>query len=694
MGAPHHATVAASRTLILAAALLAVVPCAIAGERTDPAVRSVGPFRTFDYLYIEPNSGASSGGHAAVRFDEATYHFQHAEPGIIRSVKETAEGFEYAYRALGNRTMHVTSIAVSAETYARLRDAFERRHLVQRGQLDLLAARRRDRQLLEYLRDGETAPGRAAKTPGDPGIELRGSGYFVLDGPACGDAALPRCRASAPGHTTIDCPQSVGVPSAAVAILRQRIGDAYGSGYLAGRSDALRSAIDALSFAAPAPPPPAFAADRMPAARTGFADRYGELVLAWLAVEVLRTGGCARTETLRTSDDPSFRLSEAETRRLRRLAQRLAIDLVGLFDSRRPDVGFPLLVGMARLAALERSVASGRLVVLDGFPEHPQVLGAEMIRRYGDPLRAILSERRDELERARAEALTARASGEAAWSQLETAANLALELESAVEPGAPLRVYAGTPLPVKAAPLRPSWPRPGLSGTALVAAAAEARRTEREVEARLVALYPYHVVRRNCVTEIFRTIEAALGPGADGAAARVAAHGREDAGQRLGGHVRIEGTANFIPVVAHRAVRHTYRVAARGRLPSYRRQRLARLMARQSPLLVYLRESNSLTSTIQPATPGGDPFLFFTEDAVAPRPLLGVVNLGVGAGASVLGLVTLPFDHGDRLLRGMRGTLFSLPELAFINLRKGEIPILPHDWQAYGAEVDAAARGW
>lgn len=153
------------------------------------------------------------------------------------------------------------------------------------------------------------------------------------------------------------------------------------------------------------------------------------------------------------------------------------------------------------------------------------------------------------------------------------------------------------------------------------------------------------------------------------------------------------GTANFIPVVAHRAVRHTYRVTVRSRLRSYRRQRLARLAARQNPFLVYLRESNTLTSTIQPAAYIGEPFLFFTEDAVAPRPLLGLVNLGVGAGASVLGIVTLPFDHGHRLLEGIRGLLFSLPELAFVSLRKGEIPILPHDWQAYDGEADPAATG-
>jgi hypothetical protein len=245
---------------------------------------------------------------------------------------------------------------------------------------------------------------------------------------------------------------------------------------------------------------------------------------------------------------------------------------------------------------------------------------------------------------------------------------------------------------VKAAPLGAGWPRPQLSRPALDAATVLARRIERDTEAQLMALYPYHVVQRNCVTEIFRTLEAGLD--SDTAATEPnAARVRAEARARLGGHVEMHGTANFIPVVAHRTVRHAYRITARTRLPSYRRQRLARLAQRRNPFMVYLRESNTLTSTIQPAGLTGEPFLFFTEDAVAPRPLLGLVNLGVGAGASVVGIATLPFDRGRRLVAGIQAALFSLPEMVFVNLRKGEFSLLPHDWQN---DADAAAldSGW
>ena len=49
-----------------------------------------------------------------------------------------------------------------------------------------------------------------------------------------------------------------------------------------------------------------------------------------------------------------------------------------------------------------------------------------------------------------------------------------------------------------------------------------------------------------------------------------------------------------------------------------------------SRLGVYLRESNVLTSTIYRRNPDDSVFLFFTDDAVPPRPVFGALQLRVG----------------------------------------------------------------
>jgi hypothetical protein len=97
---------------------------------------------------------------------------------------------------------------------------------------------------------------------------------------------------------------------------------------------------------------------------------------------------------------------------------------------------------------------------------------------------------------------------------------------------------------------------------------------------------------------------------------------------------------------------------------------------RENPVWVFLRESNTLTSTLYRRAPDDSAFLFFTDDAIPARPVLGALNLVAGLGVAAAGLAMLPVDHGNMLMAGLKGALFSLPELAFFNIRKGSFPDL------------------
>jgi hypothetical protein len=55
----------------------------------------------------------------------------------------------------------------------------------------------------------------------------------------------------------------------------------------------------------------------------------------------------------------------------------------------------------------------------------------------------------------------------------------------------------------------------------------------------------------------------------------------------------------------------------------------------------------------------------------------GIFNLATGIGAAGVGILTAPFDHGRRFLRGVRGATMSVPELFFFNIRKGSYPVPP-----------------
>jgi hypothetical protein len=131
------------------------------------------------------------------------------------------------------------------------------------------------------------------------------------------------------------------------------------------------------------------------------------------------------------------------------------------------------------------------------------------------------------------------------------------------------------------------------------------------------------------------------------------------------------GSLNFVPRISALVVGDTYSVAEQLRLASYRDRRLADMRRDENAMWVFLRESNVVTSTLYRVQPQDSIFLFFTDDLVVPRPLFGAANLLTGLAASAVGLAMWPLDGGETLWAGLRGALFSLPELVFHNIRKG-----------------------
>jgi len=592
---------------------------------------------TLDYLLIRGNEGGSAGGHAAIRFGEDTYHFEHAD-GLLRIGREDSQRFQYVYRTLQNRDIELTRVAVSADTLARLQDAFERRTLVQERQLAIAQELRADRALLSALRD---ASGRGAQ------IQVRGAGFFApAPDPARGEDAD------------------------AIAVLRARIESVHGEDFLVRRSRELERELAALAPQVAAVDAIELAPDRYPVLAPAYSRRVESLLAARFALTLLsRPRPLAPGALVAAADE--LALTDAERTRLREASDALRESLVLLVASRREDWGPPLLLGLARLAALATSLRDDRLALLDPFPAETPRLAVTASQR--ELLPPLLGEAGSELAAARRTLLERAGFPEQEWNALEAAAARWLELR-AVAAGAPeIRIHAGVMVPEAARALAAPTPASG----DLAALAARARAADERYQARLAALSGYDLLRHNCVSEIFRTLDAALA-GDAGAAPSGAPASHEDgpaardaSTRELGGWVDPVAGLNFIPFVSSLRVRDRWRVAETLRLPSYRRHRLAQMARSESPLLVALRESNVLTARAhRPAEP--ESFFVFFSDAHAPlRPLFGAVNVGAAVVRSAFGLLELPFDRGRGLRAGIEGVLFSLPELAFVNLRKG-----------------------
>ena len=599
---------------------------------------------SFDFLHIEANEGGSSGGHAALRFGDATYHFQNVD-GLLLLAREDSQRFLHDYALLENRPIHLSRIELEDAAARAARERFQARLEAQRSQLDALGAARAERALLARL------PGRARgeESPPDEGLAIPGAGYFEAAGPG---------RARDP----------------ILAELRARAVHERGEGFFARRRAELRAEMARLAPGLEERATTALAADERLAFEYGFGARYADLAAGLVALEVLEAARPLRAESVRSADDPALRLAADERRALREFALRLRTSSLRLLDASRPDWGPALLVGMARLVAIEASLREGRLHVLDAYADAAPTLDADLLARRRGLLAAVALESGD-VAREALRSLVARRASQAAWADLEDAANRHLEILGAWREGRALRAQPERLVPLRSARIAlPVALLAPIDTLERAQVAAEGR--ERWLEDEVRRLRGYHLLAHNCVSELFATLDAAFADPSRAAAA-------------LGGHVDGHGLLAFIPFVSAGRVERGYRVQERFRIPSLRRARLARMRADEGALRVWLRESSPLTA--RAVRPGARDsfFLFYTDHVVWPRPIFGALNLAAGAGEAVAGLLAAPLDGGRMLLRGLRGTLMSLPELAFVNLRKGTNDWVPRDsWRELGVDLE------
>ena len=577
-----------------------------------------------EYLYVESNEGGSSGGHVALRLGDDVFHFEHRSPGVLVLGRDDFEHFRYRYSILENRTIHVSRIAVSEETARLLAERFRRRLFLQSRHLDVIESLRADRATLEQmLADG---------------IALEAAGYFFPD------------RGMAPDLETL-------VEDPDLADLRGRIALEYGADFLERRMHALRVALaelDPLAMDLPTLP----TAEMPPAPAYSFPQRYRDLMGALASLEALRDARPLLPGALRKSASEDLVFAEADALAARQLSEALAAALVRLVASDRPDSGAALMVGMARLAALGESRRQERWLVLDFFPSETAMGPRRWLRARPEEAAALLQETNEELARTRERLVTRAGDGnfrEADFAAFEAAANRSGELRLALAEERERRALKAPLIPSRPARLSVG----GVDGQALMRGLEAVREREDAYAAGFKRRWGYNLVTRNCVSEVFSEIDAAFEGGA------------EESERRLGGRVHMDGSLNFIPALSAAAVEASYPVTERFELASYRHARVEEMYRRENPVTVFLRESNTLTSAIYRRNADDSIFVFFTDDAVVTRPLFGAVNLAVGIATSAVGLVVLPVDGGATLWTGLKGALFSLPELFFQNIRKG-----------------------
>jgi hypothetical protein len=572
-----------------------------------------------ELIRVAANTGGAAGGHVALRLGDRVYHYQADEDLVLRFVRDHWSAFMMKYTVLENRSLELHRLALDEEAYRKIEARLTRMRTVNRLELARLEALQLETRWVEAL-----------GTEG-ASVSLPAVGLFARE--ERGDPATDRLRRAVQAH--------------------------YGEGFLRTeltaveeelRGGALRVSDLGGWTAAPGV--------SLPMSELVAERRLG-LLLTREALRALDEVWVLAPDALVGPDAGwQARLSKRERASLERQGTELEASALRLLRSRRSDRGYPLLLALARHQAVHRSLALGRLVLLDPTPDGALVVSGESLRDRRESIERLAPAVRRAYLDARAAAL-AGGFDELRQNRLEGMATFAASLDAALGGEDAVRLWAGGGSPPSRSgpvPLPEVVPPPGWREEALAAARA------RQASAR--APHDYDLFTRNCATELTRAIVSAF-PDA------------EQAALALGGDLDPDDVLHFVPAGLAHAARRSWSVTETRELPSWRRQLVAGFEERENSLWVKLRESNTFTSRAYQGSFRDAPFVFFTEGHILIRPFQGVVNLGYGLAHASLGALTLPVDRGCRLRAGLEGALYSVPELVGVNIRKGRYDLPP-----------------
>ena len=600
--------------------------------------------KTVDFIYINSSEGEAAGGHTALRIGQSVFHCQYADDGLFLLDKTEWPDFRYRYNDLQNRTLSIAAIPISNNTYLKLKARFLSRYLLQEKRFSFLEQLMAEKRYFESLLSGKGM------------ISVDGLGFF--------------------SSATKDDPAALQLKRT----LHNQLGTSYLDDLYHKTTIQLARTRKNLTPSSLGPTDLDLYLPSLPS--SGKLQNYFELIARHEAVKVLIYGHPVRSDMLLSTDGDIGQFSSKERDRLKKYQQRIAHSLTRLLTSSRPGNGYAILLQAARYHALNRSIHEQRLFTLDPFsdkagrllrkhlnslniyvPDNPEVQPAKGThdsrppsssphRTYFDQLR---HERKQDAQYAKALFFAAPQNQDIAYNQLEAALGRLWELERT--DSETVRIEGGLLLP-------------GKSGFVLEATLSEKKALRKALttaeanvalfEKQLHEIYHYDLIDRNCVTELFEILYSSFNT-------------TEQSLKALGGYLAPGDQFSFIPFKSFHLVQKHFPAATVEILPSYRIRQLQK-QYEQNGVRSLLVESNTLTSKVYDPWQEDSMFLFFTDNTLLMRPVLGTINLLYAAVGSVGGILAAPLDRGKLLNRSVKGMIFSFPELAFMNIRKGTFP--------------------
>ena len=572
--------------------------------------------KPLEYLYINAREGSASGGHTALRFENETFHFQHYNGGIIRLVRHDSVDFDFQYRYTNNRTLYQATVELDDVHYEQLRDHFNLLFLRQKQQDNLLAEIDLNIVLLH-------------KQTQHPLLSIKGAGLFAEN--------------TAPQRAEVSTIHSI----------QQQIKQKYGNNFLNNQIQNLKEEINTLQPLPWAKGSLQLSNNSFLAVPYSFASQHIDTVSQLLFLETIKKGFSLNKQQYFIPEQANFTLSQPELKQLILFQATLVDNLLNLLNSQRPDWGSVAFTLYARILSISLAIDSETLVFLDSFTTDSDSIPYTEVETYRPLLEEQKNKALTKIIQLKNQLFTAQQTiSEKDYSRIEMLSNYYYARERGLAENRGIRISGEQLLPTKSIPL-PNHLLPQLTSQQSEDALQRLEQYQEDVTEQMHSLYRYDLFTRNCVTEIFNTIDKA---------------GINDKHIKEIEQLAQNNLIAFIPFGSFHSLSTDYQKRI---FPSFRHQQLTKMYQQENNFLVYLREFNTLSASHYKFNDQDSAFLFFTDEKVWTRPLFGTFNLLTAATMSIYGSFTLPFDSGKTLKNGAMGILMSLPELAFFNIRKG-----------------------
>ena len=562
-----------------------------------------------EILYVNSNVGAAAGGHVGLKLGNDVFHYQFYPDDRFLLVREPWVAFQLVYNRLRNRTIYGAECSIPDEALTRIREHFNAALASQRRDFFRYHVLLAQKEMLAGLRSGFID------------LSVRGLGFFNAGK-----------KESAGGQ-----------------ILRTRISEVLGETYLQEKKEAVTARLERAIAEV----------DEGGCRGDELLEKISEisdLKKQQAAYETLVDGTNLLGSALVSGADE--KLPQEDLNHLERSLNRRLQVLAHLLVSGRRDSGEAVLVEAARCHALLESLTAEKLLTLDPYPEEalPKELAPEdpELQNYLNELFRQLSRKRSLL--LENQAIEGGAERDYHYLQLENVNGRLAEIGRAIEEGAGVRVSQDMMVPGKVRTLRIAVP--GLKGEAAGSAIASIDSELSLLGQYLDEKYRYALIDHNCVTELLRNLNGSF-------------PGKSETVESLGGWIDLVSDRVAIPYNFFYQVSARYRVSQVTRYPSRRIMRIEAMEAQSSPAAVWFSEGNTVSSSLYRNRTEDTPFLFFTDDLVWPRPILGLSNLLWSAVHGLAGIIRLPVEGAGPVRQAARGMFYSLPELVFFNIRKG-----------------------